>query len=225
MDNMEDGKSSHLLNANRLGRLRELRLAWANLNWKKFMSISFSGECSAYELIASIFVKMFFGGVFVLTWLPSSTRPDVDQVELPDQDMLVKDFAMDPSQDLLAMLVDDALPPSYTTSCILTMHLQSLSTLNDHLEAEVPQITISIHPGETWANLTDSIRKEMNSWRDYEKCGTNIDQCGGPQMRLGDGSGLHGGGWDEGLEEWSVQTEGMAIISWVDGRMGTVMWL
>ncbi|KAK0484302.1 hypothetical protein EDD18DRAFT_707055 [Armillaria luteobubalina] len=153
MDSMEDGKSFHLLNADRLGRLRELRLAWANLNWKKFTSISFRGECSAYELVAGVFVKMFFGGEFVLTRLPSSTRPDVDQVELPDQDMLVKDFAMDPSQDLLAMLVDDASPPSYTTSRILTMHLRSLSTLHDHLEAEEPQIKISIHPGETWANL------------------------------------------------------------------------
>ncbi|PBK68010.1 hypothetical protein ARMSODRAFT_888206 [Armillaria solidipes] len=153
MDSMEDGKSSHLLNADRLGRLRDLRQAWANLNWKELTSIPFSGECSAYELVAGVFVKMFLGKEFVLTRLPSSTRPVVDQVELPDQDMLVKDFAMDPSQDLLAMLVDDASPPSYTTSRILTMHLRSLSTLHDHPEAEIPQIKISIPPGEMWANL------------------------------------------------------------------------
>ncbi|KAK0184337.1 hypothetical protein F5146DRAFT_938832 [Armillaria mellea] len=153
MDGMEDGKSSHLLNADRLGRLRDLRRAWADLNWKKFTRIPFSGECSAYELVAGVFVKMFLGREFVLTRLPSSTRPNVDQTELPDQDMLVKDFAMDPSQDLLAMLVDDASPPSYTTSRILTMHIRSLSTLHDHPGAEIPQINITIHPGEMWANL------------------------------------------------------------------------
>ncbi|KAG7441677.1 uncharacterized protein BT62DRAFT_955490 [Guyanagaster necrorhizus] len=153
MDSMEDGESSHLLNAERLERLRELRRAWANLDWKEFTSIPFSGECSAYELVAGVFVKMFLGRDFSSTRLPSSTRPTVHQVVFPDQDMLVKDFAMDPSQDLLAMLVDDASPPSYTTNRILTMHLRSLSTLNDHPEAEVPRINISIRPGEMWANL------------------------------------------------------------------------
>ncbi|KAK0441239.1 uncharacterized protein EV420DRAFT_1580445 [Desarmillaria tabescens] len=153
LDGMEDGNSSHLLNAERLGRLRDLRRAWANLDWKEFTSIPFSGECSAYELVAGVFVKMFLGRDFSLTRLPSSTRPTVDQVQLPDQDMLVKDFAMDPSQDLLAMLVDDASPPSYTTNRILTMHLRSLSTLRDHPEAEIPQINIYIQPGEMWANL------------------------------------------------------------------------
>ncbi|KAK0200163.1 hypothetical protein DFS33DRAFT_128619 [Desarmillaria ectypa] len=153
IDGMEDGNSSHLSNTDRLGRLRDLRRAWANLNWKEFTSIPFSGECSAYELVAGVFVKMFMGRDFSLTRLPSSVRPTMDQVELPDQDMLVKDFAMDPSQDFLAMLVDDASPPSYTTDRILTMHLRSLSTLHDHPEAKIPQINISIHPGEMWANL------------------------------------------------------------------------
>lgn len=104
MYGMEDG---NLLPNNDLrSRLSELGLAWVDLNWKKRGSILFGGERSFYGLGAGVFVKMSRNGQGFVVRLPSSTRPVVDQMVLPDQDVIVEGFAMDPSQDLLAILLN-----------------------------------------------------------------------------------------------------------------------
>ena len=70
------------------------------------------GTCQAYELVGGVFAKSMGHGNggsrhLVTTWLPSSTtdaRSDVRE----DLGIPTRDFAIDPSQDLIALVnVDD----------------------------------------------------------------------------------------------------------------------
>jgi hypothetical protein len=116
LDCMLDGPPSTLTVSERLEQLRDLRRAWTLFEWKKEIRVPMSGCCQAYELVGGVFAKTsnFQGGIFshfgsrhfVSTWLPSSSDPGRSLVR-NDLGIATRDFAIDPTQDLIALVKTD----------------------------------------------------------------------------------------------------------------------
>lgn len=117
--------------SDRLRRLLARRRAWAKLDWGPISCIPSPGECSAYEVIDGQFVKMLWGKEITVLNLPSvSTMASLEHKD--DIDGVIKDFAMDPSQDLIAYLEDDA-------SCVVSFpSSDAMQTPSDRLRSRTP---------------------------------------------------------------------------------------
>ncbi|KAI0065127.1 hypothetical protein BV25DRAFT_1822244 [Artomyces pyxidatus] len=87
----------------RLERLLDRRSAWRTLAWRKHTTVTMPGSCRAYELVGGIFAKVFESNGFCASRLPSATA-DERRLEIADLGVPVKDFAIDPTQGLIALL-------------------------------------------------------------------------------------------------------------------------
>lgn len=114
-DGMIDGARAHssLATAERLHLLLNRRARWRTLDWTDTFELDLDGLCHAYELVGGVFAKTMgqanANGARHLTTIDLPTR-DVPAVKRIREDMGVssRDFAIDPSQDLLAIVeIDD----------------------------------------------------------------------------------------------------------------------
>ncbi|KAF9052255.1 hypothetical protein BDZ89DRAFT_422613 [Hymenopellis radicata] len=145
-DNATDTYESKETTSERYKRLIASREAWGSLEWEKETSTPARGDCSAYEVVSGKFVKMLWGReLFVLT-LPTVDSEAHLEIHPDRLTGLIKDFAMDPSQDVVAYLEDDASTPSFTQARTMTMHLRSLSDFRAHSEASCPRLLFEIAP-------------------------------------------------------------------------------
>lgn len=85
--------------------LQDLRSAWENVDWKRCTTMRIGDDCLAYELVAGVFALSDGLGIKAI-WLPSS-QDDPCSVVRPNLGIPVRDFAIDPTQDLVAILEDD----------------------------------------------------------------------------------------------------------------------
>ena len=131
----------HLTISDRLDRLRQLRKAWKTLSWTRCLAVPMPGTWGTYELVGGVFYKTqptvwrgwgwelggwpFFanGGdgnehegldesrTMSATWLPGKYDHQGRTVVRDDLGIRTRDFAMDPSQDLMVLLkgVDSGL--------------------------------------------------------------------------------------------------------------------
>jgi hypothetical protein len=113
VDGMVDCPGTPLPAIDRLKALLDRRRAWMCLDWKERVSVGLPGACQAYELVGGVFVKTMSveGNVtgskhFLGSWLPRRDAPGY-QLERKDVGLVTRDFAIDPSQDLIAFLVVD----------------------------------------------------------------------------------------------------------------------
>jgi hypothetical protein len=115
LDCMLDGPQSTVTIAERLEQLRALRRAWTLFEWKKEVRVPMHGFCHAYELVGGVFAKTSSqAGIhnqsgprkFISSWLPSSSDPGHTLVR-KDIGISTRDFAIDPSQDLIALVQSD----------------------------------------------------------------------------------------------------------------------
>ena len=104
---------TNLSTADCLNLLVERRRAWAQLDWKQCVSVDMPGACQAYELVGGVFAKTMSiagetGGSrnFLASWLPSRHNSG-HLLEHKDVGLLSRDFAIDPTQDLIAFVVFD----------------------------------------------------------------------------------------------------------------------
>ncbi|KAL5513947.1 hypothetical protein ACEPAG_2708 [Sanghuangporus baumii] len=153
-----DGPPSHLSIPERMRLLQERRRAWRMLDFKRCITIPTPGECHAYELVGGMFAKAMNphdGNAtapaafplnpgsrhFSFVNLPGAerigdvrTEPEVTVRE--DVGFLCRDFGIDPTQDLIALVEQpDVEKPS------ITVHLRSISTNRSHPSATVPVLT------------------------------------------------------------------------------------
>ena len=68
--------------------------------------IHVSGELHAYELVAGAFSKSDGNEMISVVWLPNSNAMG-REVILPSSDIAIRDFAIDPTRDLLVLLEDE----------------------------------------------------------------------------------------------------------------------
>ena len=95
-----------LPHADLLQKLRDRQKAWEQLDQKKFR-VTFSGdfsECRAYELVAGTFSTSNGSNLFVI-WLPSATH-DGRILRRKTIGLSVRDFAIDPTEDIIVFLED-----------------------------------------------------------------------------------------------------------------------
>lgn len=127
LDGMIDGPPSPVIVGDRLARLRALRRAWATLDWSSNIVVPMPGPCHAYELVGGVFCKThhsqhhrFSSRHLTATWLPSSTDPAGRLIDREDIGLPTRDFAIDPSQDLIILFKgyeDDAMYVVMSPGC------------------------------------------------------------------------------------------------------------
>ncbi|KAH7925961.1 hypothetical protein BV22DRAFT_1194726 [Leucogyrophana mollusca] len=154
LDGMHDGPPSTLSTADRLARLRQLRAAWAALALPPAVSVPMPGPCQAYELVAGVFAKTTtttrtapFATQFLATALPGVADPGWS-LERDDLGVPTRDFAIDPSQDLIALVQLDRDDPPFVAQFMppgdLRIHLRTLSTNAPHSGARVPVLHCAV---------------------------------------------------------------------------------
>lgn len=90
-----------------VAELRKRRLDWDNLRWTGPKKIEITGRCKAYELVGGVFAKTS-GEDMLYVHLPTQTE-DVWTHHNLDLGFPIRDFAMDPSMDLVAILEENGL--------------------------------------------------------------------------------------------------------------------
>ncbi|KAF9236004.1 hypothetical protein BU15DRAFT_89346 [Melanogaster broomeanus] len=147
-DGMIDGPPSPLSTGERLSRLRSLRRAWSTLSCTSTVTVPMPGPCYAYELVGGIFCKTqdiqrhqrLGSRRFSVTWLPSSHNPGHTLVH-EDVGIPSRDFAMDPSQDLMVLFRGGEefvmMPFIMVVPGTLELYVRTISTNQVHPEAQV----------------------------------------------------------------------------------------
>jgi hypothetical protein len=123
------------------------RAAWRALRPNRRVSVAVAGHCHAYELVGGLFAKALedSGAArrLVASWLPGNGCAERPLV-VDDLGVRIKDFALDPSQDLIVLLEHRPVPGSTgnpsTAITDICVHLRKLSTgvVAPHPAAKVP---------------------------------------------------------------------------------------
>ncbi|KZT07120.1 uncharacterized protein LAESUDRAFT_699525 [Laetiporus sulphureus 93-53] len=131
VDGLEDGLPSQMSTKERLELLLDRRRRWRKLDWVERVTVPSPRLSHAYELVGGVYAKGApFGEtngshVFSATWLPSRMQA-MRKVERDDVGVSMRDFALDPSQDLVAFF---AVPdPSANGRLLAQVALRKLST-------------------------------------------------------------------------------------------------
>ncbi|KAI9450176.1 hypothetical protein F5148DRAFT_610129 [Russula earlei] len=117
--------------------LLERRAAWRALRLSRRAAVALAGHCHAYELVGGLFAKALeeFGAARRLfaSWLLSNAAGETRLV-VDDLGVRIKDFALDPAQDLIVLLEHrPAVGPIVSTSSSsaaaadIRVHLRKLS--------------------------------------------------------------------------------------------------
>ncbi|KAI0752690.1 hypothetical protein C8Q80DRAFT_1217173 [Daedaleopsis nitida] len=114
---MEDGPPSILTPSDRLSILRERQKAWRSLKWKSRQEYPMLGG-NVWELYGGMLAQADREGLLTVTQLPSK------QWKIPDMGIAVRDFSMDPAQDLL--IIVENVRADHVLHC--RVHLRSLQT-------------------------------------------------------------------------------------------------
>lgn len=113
-DNLVDGsrKPGSPNTAERLDLLLDRRRRWRELDWTKRVTVPLPGQCQAYEFVGGTFSKSMSADGWSgskhlnVTWLPGR-EGEQKTVIREDLGVPTKDFAIDPSQDLIALVEMD----------------------------------------------------------------------------------------------------------------------
>ncbi|KJA19165.1 hypothetical protein HYPSUDRAFT_44402 [Hypholoma sublateritium FD-334 SS-4] len=120
------------------------RSAWRFLHWTSYHCIPMSHLCKAYELVGGVFSQT---GDHVLqtVQLPTRTRATYTSDELVFA-FVVRDFAMDPTQDVIALLEDDDTPLFVTAIRVIRIHIRTISNNINHPLARPNPLEFEIAP-------------------------------------------------------------------------------
>ncbi|KAF8809269.1 hypothetical protein BYT27DRAFT_7163161 [Phlegmacium glaucopus] len=114
-----------------LQKLRDHLKAWDQLDWKRFRVLP-SGDftaCRAYELVAGTFSTSNGLDLFVM-WLPSATH-DGRALRHNTIGFSIRDFAIDPTEDVIAFLENESSPSS-NLNWTIRLHLRTISSNRPH---------------------------------------------------------------------------------------------
>lgn len=146
----------------RIRALKQLTHLWSMSELERTPTHTYpiTGECIAYELVAGVFAKTD-GSTLTIHWLPSLVTP-ARQLVRAQLGFHIKDFALDPTQDLIVMIEADRLYVSVLGSVSIisqpslcrpdvvpynrqvNLHVRTLSTNIPHPEAHKPVIQFNI---------------------------------------------------------------------------------
>jgi hypothetical protein len=158
-DGMIDGPPSDVGTAARMTALLDRRQAWAHLQWTERIPVPVPGSCRAYELVSGVFAESTFGDEiqgsrhFFARFLPSREDRHGLVIERRDIGLLSRDFAIDPTQDLISFVeialeyvfprslsIILSLSPRNTGKRRVLIHLRTISLNHIHPLATIPVI-------------------------------------------------------------------------------------
>ncbi|KAF8625451.1 hypothetical protein AX17_006852 [Amanita inopinata Kibby_2008] len=140
--------------AERLKAVKDRQKAWRRLDWRKMETVEVSGMCTAYELVGGVFAKTSGRDLF-FSWLPSA-RSEGRVIHHQDVGLQLRDFAIDPTQDLIVMLQEDNTPTLTDLSRTVWLHLRTMSSLKHHPKAQTPDLQFRIHYPESQNHITSA---------------------------------------------------------------------
>ncbi|TFK35933.1 hypothetical protein BDQ12DRAFT_687415 [Crucibulum laeve] len=146
---LEANLDQGLTPSDRLKLLYARRQAWASLKLKKKSTVIVNGPCNAYELVAGVFAKSSGRNLFVAR-LPNSN--DDGETFQHDLEVRIRDFAIDPTQDLLVLMEDEAGLISFTQARHVKLHLRTLSANKPHPAAAISILEFDIKPEVSLGN-------------------------------------------------------------------------
>ncbi|KAF5376483.1 hypothetical protein D9615_008641 [Tricholomella constricta] len=146
-DGMIDNPSMQMSHAERLLRLRDRRKAWNSLDWRASSVVPIKGLCHAYELVNGVFAKGIGGRDFTVAWLPSVDAKG-HRLHRDDLKIRLRDFAIDPGQDLIIFLEEDDGP--FINNRSVTLHVRSIMTHEAHPKARYPVLQFNGPPHEVF---------------------------------------------------------------------------
>ncbi|KAH9850994.1 hypothetical protein C2E23DRAFT_887019 [Lenzites betulinus] len=145
-DGLINGVGCNLPVAERYNMLLERRRRWRYLDWTAIQSFMAPGMCQAYELVDGVFASSK-GAAFSqsrhisMTWLPTRSQP-AHNIEREDVGFAVRDFAMDPSQDLIALVLTDE--PMQPVGHTILVRVHTMSDNKPHPLAAVPELSVPV---------------------------------------------------------------------------------
>ncbi|KAI0738204.1 hypothetical protein C8Q80DRAFT_1207471 [Daedaleopsis nitida] len=159
-DGLVDGIDCTLTTSQRLERVLQRRARWRNLEWDRRVSIPAPTHYQAYELVDGVFASsriLLFAGSrhLALTWLPTLATAG-KSMEREDIGFVIRDFAIDPSQDLLALVLKDSAPMFHLPPRFFTIHLQTISGNKPHPLAAQPVLNLGL-PGSATNAFTQIV--------------------------------------------------------------------
>ncbi|KAF7421049.1 hypothetical protein PC9H_011569 [Pleurotus ostreatus] len=149
MDGLVDCAASSTPYSDRLATIIRRRHAWAAMEWNDTVSAHLPGECLAYELVADVLAKLTEAHEFVCVELPSMPRAadtgqmDASSIDTWDLPFAARDFAMDPTQDLVIFLEDTRIPVASEKSRNTHLYIYSMATKEPHQLAQSPCLVIN----------------------------------------------------------------------------------
>ncbi|KAF8190083.1 hypothetical protein BJ912DRAFT_353933 [Pholiota molesta] len=158
-DGLKDvGTSS--THSERIESLLRRRQAWLSLDCTTYTTYSMQHMCRAYE---------FVGGVFANTdrhhleiaWLPTASHPEGRTLQRCLAEISIRDFTMDPAQDMIALFEEDWSPSSLTDARACRIHLRTISTDMAHPLAARGVLHFSVFPKGSFANDIYSLYIEI----------------------------------------------------------------
>ncbi|KIK16724.1 hypothetical protein PISMIDRAFT_254243 [Pisolithus microcarpus 441] len=161
-DGMVDGLPSSLTVRERLTRLREPRQSWATLQWSSRISVPMSGPFNSLVLVGGVLFKTgyfmpypFSERHLTVTWLPSALDPQACTHVRENAWVSTLESAVDPSQDLIIYFTGGHtnLVQMSVASGPLEMHVRTISTNEDHPEARLPTLCMSVLHNDTFSSI------------------------------------------------------------------------
>ncbi|KAI9445328.1 hypothetical protein H4582DRAFT_909672 [Lactarius indigo] len=123
---MEDGPPGDLSTSERLGLLKNYEASWKNLEWNEHTTIS-SPAGSLWELYGNVWAHSRGSDAIEFIQIPSRLRGIPMRQWTLRFDFALRDFGMDPSQDLLVIIENFRSAPE-----LCRIHMYSLSTGEKH---------------------------------------------------------------------------------------------
>ncbi|KZT01957.1 uncharacterized protein LAESUDRAFT_662823 [Laetiporus sulphureus 93-53] len=160
-DGLVDGLLGPMSTAERLELLFDRRRRWRSLDWTARTSVSIPGPCQAYELVAGVFAKSMAGAQgpgshnLISTWLPSRTQP-AKRIVREELGVSTRDFAIDPSQDLIALVDAD---DNQDSNPRIRVFLRTVSTNEKHPRAASAELhaPIPFELGSSFIQIVDDV--------------------------------------------------------------------
>ncbi|KAF8168775.1 hypothetical protein BJ912DRAFT_196465 [Pholiota molesta] len=128
-------------------RLQRHREAWSSLNMigkREYVAIVMKYQFHAYELVGGAFADTD-SQYFQIVSLPTSRNEERCKPRETEPGMLIRDFKMDPTQDVIVFLEDslNQLSPP-TAPRIFRIHIRAISTNTIHPLAQQSSLQISV---------------------------------------------------------------------------------
>ncbi|TFK62396.1 hypothetical protein BDN72DRAFT_392226 [Pluteus cervinus] len=167
MDGLIDTDASNVSIKDRLNLLRERRFTWENLQWKIFPAESFSDSYRAYDFAGGVYAALEGSNDFTAFTLPTKTCEGSRKSH--HLDFPARDFAMDPTQDLVVFLGEQAVndPAIY-------LYVRTYESIVPHPHSEQSRILVhsQTRPDACMVQIADN--HLALAWNDHDETELSI---------------------------------------------------